>query len=838
MALLVSKRKLVLVLCSLVLLGIVTLGINRLVSSEPTSVDWFVSSPSIELKDVLTSMPGAKNYDCTQTSLRVRNGLSVSNQDVCTVPTAMGLAHYQGSVTQAPGYADAFPIKDAIPGWPVVLPVPNQASAIGMQGSPTGAGVNLALYKQLYNHLTYSPLPTDQHYKLTKLPEEVFRYGNGTQMQLNAATLTFPDNGRHMVIDTIFNGFMTVNLQTLEMKPIAESLPRASGDALLDAATTVDASGRYVAIAYGSPGFWGTPYFKIIDTQSCSGGFNHDHTVKPVFSCRTVNLRPAVEAKMPGLLSINNVRFVNDRTIVFAAAYNENGQRKYGKFTMVAGGQTVTKTQYLGLGDSYISGEGAYDYRTETDTERNRCHQSLASYPYLLASRFQSGKSVACSGAKMHNLREQKGIGAAQVYGGEPIDQELSDARINYIPGFDPQFRFVTNDNPEAITISIGGNDIGFGQVLEKCVHPLKNVKENLDGGHMCYPTYEDRLELVNLINRKLPKLRQLYTDLRNGGTHTRRVYVIGYPQVAKVGGDCGLNVQLNASEVAFAADLVAYLNSVLAQAAREAGVMYVDTQQAFDGRRLCEGDGSQSAMNGFTVGRRTWGGYSFAESFHPNKTGHRLLADAVAAQTDNLTKPMPAPVAQVPYQPVDPNLPLLRNAPFSGRQVQQVQFMEQGEAVVERGSQLDKIINAQDYNIRPDSVYEAQLRSTPVSLGSFRSDANGNLSLAVTIPGDTEPGFHTLHITGTDILGAPINLQETFYVAASGNDADGDGINNEADSCAYAEQSGVDRDADGTDDACDAVIGAAPSLPAEPEGIVWRDDTVLSLEIQTTSGQ
>jgi hypothetical protein len=316
-------------------------------------------------------------------------------------------------------------------------------------------------------------------------------------------------------------------------------------------------------------------------------------------------------------------------------------------------------------------------------------------------------------------------------------------------------------------------------------------------------------------------------------------VYVVGYPQVAKVGGDCGLNVQLDAEEVKFSADLIAFFNSRIKQAAEEAGVVYVDTQGAFAGSRLCEGAADGTAVNGFTLSKRPWGGVGFTESYHPTRRGHELLADVVASQTAGLTRPMPEAVAEAPFAPVDPNMELLRNAPASGRTVYQTETLDAGEPgiVLQKGSQLDMVINARDYQTKPGNVYNVTLHSTPVSLGTYTADTSGNLNLSLTMPAGIEPGFHTVHVQGKNVFGENVDLQRLVYVAGSTEDYDGDGVANEMDSCVLAVQSGREIDVDGVDDACDGVIGAAPVVPNEPPGIIWRDDAVLSIEIRATSG-
>lgn len=806
-------------------------------SAGTSPTDWTSSPPSITKIADLATPPAETNLECSNTSVQVyRSATSTQTESYCMVPAAMGLSDVNGRVVQPNGYTRAYPLEAYNTGGnPVIIPIRNQAAALEMRGYSAGVGVSYQMYKHAYSHAQLQFAYNGPKFKLIDPPEEQFRYGDNRVIQFNPFTLTTSNNGRYFIVDTIFNGFMKVDLLNLGRQPIAISLPRDSSGGVMRAATAIDNSGKFAAIAYGAPGGWGTPYFKIINVGACTGSFNSNSSVPPAFSCPTIDVRPKLEQMFPGFFEVRNVRFVNDRTITFVASTRSaSGVRSYASYSLVAGGQDRSLVSYLALGDSYISGEGAFSYRQGTDTERNRCHQSTLSYPYLLSSAVNSFASVACSGAKTQHVIEAGEEDTFQVYGGDPTAEELTLSIAEHRPGYNPQSEFVREDNPDAITISLGGNDIGFSDILTKCVHPFQNLSENWATDHTCYPLYEDRLELVHMINGRLPKLRALYESLRNSGDQPRRVYVIGYPQVAKVGGDCGLNVQMNASEVKLAHDLIEYLDRIIKQAADEAGVVYVDTQAAFEGSRLCEGDGSQSSMNGFTISRPPWGGIGITESFHPNKKGHEQLAQVIAAQTSSLTRPMPepAPISSAPMP--NPDMELLKNAPASHRVVYNVYMLEHGDTIVHKGSPLDVIINGQNYYTKPNTNYNAVLRSDPINLGTFTSDAKGNLSITAAVPAGTEPGFHTLHIYGEDIFGNPIDLQRTMYVAAGADDYDSDGVSNDNDSCVLTAQSDIDRDVDGIDDVCDPLVGPEPVQPPEPEGIVWRDDAVLSIDIQS----
>ena len=131
----------------------------------------------------------------------------------------------------------------------------------------------------------------------------------------------------------------------------------------------------------------------------------------------------------------------------------------------------------------------------------------------------------------------------------------------------------------------MGGNDIGFTDRLKSCLGP-----------HTCYDTYEKRLEYVEEVNGKFNTLVNTYKKIKNAGPPNMRLYVVGYPEIAKPNGDCALNVRFNNEEVEFAQLAVEYLNTIVERAASKAGVFYVDNHDAFYGHRMCEASGASVA--------------------------------------------------------------------------------------------------------------------------------------------------------------------------------------------------------------------------------------------------
>jgi hypothetical protein len=108
--------------------------------------------------------------------------------------------------------------------------------------------------------------------------------------------------------------------------------------------------------------------------------------------------------------------------------------------------------KYVALGDSYSSGEGLPPYIDGTDESvptENRCHRSLQAYGPLLRTDASLGRMnfAACSGAVTQDLFTTNHNNLA-----EP-------AQVSRIP-----------ESAEIVTLTIGGNDVGFDQVLRKCL--------------------------------------------------------------------------------------------------------------------------------------------------------------------------------------------------------------------------------------------------------------------------------------------------------------------------------------------------------------------------------
>ncbi|HSX05284.1 MAG TPA: SGNH/GDSL hydrolase family protein [Candidatus Saccharimonadales bacterium] len=681
----------------------------------------------------------------------------------------------------------------------------------------TTIGENLGIYHQLTKS-QLQPNLTDgleTYYTVSTEPDTMLRDPTtGQLLQVNTDKPAFSSNGQWMVTNMPHQGLLRVHLPDLAVQLFAAPIEQDWYLGLASPSLAISDDGRFVA---ANVDIFSQSNLTIYDLSTCNDQLDVPLAQRAYCSGKNIWKGQTLhgQAMGQGLLDLQpdlqyptHLRFINDDSISFSARYGLDSPIRAANFIATAPGVTQHKLGLLGMGDSYISGQGEFDYRVGTDTDNNPCHLSDLSYPFSLGRQyFNSYNSIACSGARTDNV-----IGDDDSYQGQVHDKVKEKKRLkppilsNFLPGYIYQQEFASAYQPEAILLSVGGDDIGFADIVKQCVAN--------SGGGTCYDTYEDRAELVNEINATYTKLVDTYTTLReqSGGA---RLYVVGYPQVAKVGGDCGLNVHLNAGEVAFAAQLISYLDTVVERAAATAGVFYVDTQQAFDGHRLCEG--GQSAMNGFTVGGDAGTAilghtvnFIGAESYHPTVLGHQLLAHAIAVKTNGLSAPMPAPGVFAPPQ-LDANIPLLQEAPKTGRSTRSTRHDDSMSVDVTARGQTEQVaVNGAQAQLKPGGQYSVVLHSDPITIGSGTVDADGNISMSVTVPLNAPPGYHTLHVYATDMAGDAIDIQKAIYVAASANEPSDAG----GDACLLFPASGQDADRDGIDDACDGDITTASNTP------------------------
>ncbi|MEV4641989.1 SGNH/GDSL hydrolase family protein [Actinoplanes sp. NPDC049548] len=242
--------------------------------------------------------------------------------------------------------------------------------------------------------------------------------------------------------------------------------------------------------------------------------------------------------------------------------------------------QASEARDYVALGDSYAAGVGAGNYRDLT------CRQSIdGSYParWVAARTRQPGDSVvdrSCNGATI-----------ASVAG-----SQLSDL------GSDTGW----------VTITIGGNDVGFVPTLQQCV---------LGDDAACHRAVQ--ASMARMTTTLPTALDGLFGQIRSKAPQAR-VVVVGYPLLVAPAGEghgCGTltdgkRATLNAA-AATLADVTR--NSTVSRA----GFSYLDGRTVFAGHEACSASPWIHGIRG-----------DLTESFHPTPAGHQAYADALKAVT------------------------------------------------------------------------------------------------------------------------------------------------------------------------------------------------------------
>ncbi|MFE7973289.1 SGNH/GDSL hydrolase family protein [Streptomyces shenzhenensis] len=218
---------------------------------------------------------------------------------------------------------------------------------------------------------------------------------------------------------------------------------------------------------------------------------------------------------------------------------------------------------YVALGDSYSSGVGAGSYISSSGS----CNRSTNAYPYLWNAAHAPASFAfnACSGATTDDV----------------LANQLGS--LNSATGL--------------VSLSIGGNDAGFADVMTTCV---------LNSDSTCLSRINTARSYVA---STLPgKLDAVYSAIRSKAP-SARVVVIGYPRFYKLGTTCiGLS-ETKRSAINDAAD---YMDNAIAQRAAAHGFVFGDVRTTFSGHEICSGNSWLHSVNWLDIGT----------SYHPTAAG------------------------------------------------------------------------------------------------------------------------------------------------------------------------------------------------------------------------
>jgi lysophospholipase L1-like esterase len=271
--------------------------------------------------------------------------------------------------------------------------------------------------------------------------------------------------------------------------------------------------------------------------------------------------------------------------------------------------------RYVAMGDSFSSGEGNPPFEIETDEDGvNECHRSPQAYPRLLQAEQMLGLAtfVTCSGATTSNI----------LYGG------VADGAWGEAPQVD-----ALSADTEVVTITVGGNDVGFGEYATECLHPIDLTSGVCDEFTDIYDETMWKIE-----NELGSKLVELYGELLEHAPNAE-IYIAGYPHIAPYkdieepfNQNCGElygEIPNNWGDARAAYELTTRLNDMIEEAITAANshhssdrLTFVPVDNgAFIGHDSCSSD---SYFNGIVYPDMEY-------SVHPNAKGHTAYKNDLA---------------------------------------------------------------------------------------------------------------------------------------------------------------------------------------------------------------
>jgi lysophospholipase L1-like esterase len=230
---------------------------------------------------------------------------------------------------------------------------------------------------------------------------------------------------------------------------------------------------------------------------------------------------------------------------------------------LAATASAAAASQYVALGDSYSSGVGTRVFYSESGS----CKRSPEAYgPKIAAAKGYTLSFQACSGAKTTDVNSKQ-LGTL-------------------------------SSSTALVTITIGGNDAGFSNVILNCA--------------LYYFTCGSAISEANsYIANKLPAvLDTTYNNIRAKAT-IAKVVVLGYPRLFTAEGKtCNVNFLTSSNEKKLN-ETGDKLDTAIKGRAEAHNFTYVDPRSAFSPHEVCS---SSEWLNGQSN--------PLEESYHPNVSG------------------------------------------------------------------------------------------------------------------------------------------------------------------------------------------------------------------------
>lgn len=250
---------------------------------------------------------------------------------------------------------------------------------------------------------------------------------------------------------------------------------------------------------------------------------------------------------------------------------------------------------YVALGDSYAAGPGI----TAASSGPAGCGRSTDNYPSMVnvGADYATFRDVTCSGATI---------------------SDLTTAQKTWSGSNPPQLDAVTSD-AGLVTLTVGANDVGFGDILASC---LATSRAHPDGKGCRTDFVHDGHDVLSQRIAALgPDLDRVLGEIRRRAPGAT-ILLVGYPRtLPSLVGGCD-EAPFTSADTAYLNDTVDALNAAIEQRAEAGGARFVDTDSSSAAHDICESPDLRWVEGSVPK--------SSAAPFHPNAKGMENVADQV----------------------------------------------------------------------------------------------------------------------------------------------------------------------------------------------------------------
>lgn len=294
---------------------------------------------------------------------------------------------------------------------------------------------------------------------------------------------------------------------------------------------------------------------------------------------------------------------------------------------------------YAMLGDSYSSGEGARTYDAKTSNYATTCpppntnctnngHRSPLSYNRVFAASTTTfGKSTDPT-----STDPAKNWSDAACSGAVIADFYATNQQGN-CPN-EPGQMGALNADTSLVTLTFGGNDLGFTPVIQSCVFPIL-------GRGNCQAQWDTKIraDIQSLADpSNSAGWPQLFQKIKSLAPNAE-VVALGYPHLVTGNSYCMSNGYIGGSDQAWLNQIGDLIDQTLATTAKAYGVDYLSTTPIFAGHELCTPNSSFTGILDPNPNDTEAGGLNFVQNdsrtdtqqfFHPNAAGYAAEAAAL----------------------------------------------------------------------------------------------------------------------------------------------------------------------------------------------------------------